>query len=286
MSIEIKINAGLDKETSSIQASGSVSHVITDLEKDTFKIQDYDLKQLVLKYFGKKPNDAYLHSDTPWGDLYKTYNWPQVKVNLVVQKASILGITSEPQIVNTQKFSNNSSVKGNFNVAISQQVNNTSQSSWSSSDKISVGQKISYGIDFLGEGVKGETSLNYEHSWGQGGSESKSITIGTSSGVNVTLDPGESVLAELSASRGVMKVRIVYNAYLTGSCAVNYNPKYKGHHFFRLGIGSLLSAGHISNSFQVTEDIEIGFFGNSEINIKDGDGKKSVLFSSEAQPAY
>ncbi|MBC7556561.1 MAG: follicular epithelium yolk protein subunit, partial [Chryseobacterium sp.] len=76
------------------------------------------------KYFGKAPNDAYLHSDTPWDDLYKSYNWPQIQVNLVVLSAIILEITSEPQIVNTQNFSNNSSVKGNFNVAISQQVSN------------------------------------------------------------------------------------------------------------------------------------------------------------------
>lgn len=283
MGIQISVIAGLDAATSSVQASGNVIHVISDLEKGTFNIKDANLKQLVAKYFGKAPNDAYLHSDTPWGDLYRTYNWPQVQVNLVVQSARILGITSEPQIINTQKFSNNSSVKGNFNVAITQQVNNTSQSSWNSSDKISVGQKISYSIGFLGTGVKGESSLNYEHSWGQGGSESKSVTIGTSSGVSVSLDPGESVLAELSASRGVMKVRVVYNAYLTGVSAVNYNPTFKGHHFFALDIGGLLNSGGITNSVQVTEDIEIGFYGNSEINIKNGSGKgKSTLLYNSA----
>lgn len=280
MAIQIDVNAGLDAATSSVQASGNVIHVISDLEKGTFNIKDANLKELVLKYFGQRPNDAYLHSDTPWGDLYKTYNWSQVQVNLVVQSAKILGITSEPQIVNTQKFSNNSSKKGNFNVAITQQVNNTSQSSWSSSDKIAVGQKISYNIGFLGIGVKGETSLNYEHTWGQGGSESKSVTIGTSSGVSVSLEPGESILAELSASRGVMKVRLVYNAYLTGYSAVNYNPTFKGHHFFALDIGGLLSAGGITNSVQITEDIEIGFFGNSAINIKDPSGKTTMLYNS------
>lgn len=283
MAIQINVNAGLDAATSSVQASGNVIHVISDLEKGTFNIKDANLKQLVAKYFGKAPNDAYLHSDTPWGDLYRTYNWPQVQVNLVVQSASILGITSEPQIVNTQKFSNNSSVKGNFNVAITQQVNNTTQSNWSSSDKISVGQKISYEIGFLGTGVKGETSLSYEHSWGQGGSESKSVTIGTSSGVSVSLDPGESIVAELSASRGVMKVRLVYNAYLTGVSAVNYNPTFKGHHFFALDIGGLLNAGGIANSVQITEDIEIGFFGNSAINIKDASGKSTMLYNSAVQ---
>jgi hypothetical protein len=137
----------------------------------------------------------------------------------------------------------------------------------------------------LGVGVKGETSLNYEHSWGQGGSESKSVILGTSSGVSVSLDPGESILAELSASRGVMKVRIIYNAYLTGVSAVNYNPTFKGHHFWALDIGGLLNAGNIPNSVQIVEDIEIGFFGNSSINIKDGKGKSTMLYNSAAVQA-
>ena len=76
-------------------------------------------------YFGRSPNDAYLHSPTPWGDLYTTYNWPQVSMVLVVQSAKILGITSEPIIVKTQEFTNNSSVKGTFNVAISDTVEDT-----------------------------------------------------------------------------------------------------------------------------------------------------------------
>jgi hypothetical protein len=279
MSIQITVNAGLDAATSSIQASGNVIHVITDTERKTFNIEDVNLKKLVNSYFGQTPNDAYLSSPTPWGDLYATYNWQQVQVNLVVQSANIVGITSNPAIVKTQKFSNHSSVKGDFNVGITDQVSNTSESNWSSSDKISVGEKISYGIGFLGEGVKGETSISYEHTWGQGGCVSKEITVGSSAGVEVTLEPSQSVLAELSASRGVMNVRIVYNAYLTGVVAVNYNPTYRDHHFYALDIDGILAAGAISNSVQITEDLEIGFFANSEINIKDASGQ-TLLFKS------
>jgi len=268
MGISISIVAGQDKGASSVNASGSVQHVITNEERTSFKLGDKQLKDAVKKYFGKSPNDAYLHSPTPWGDLYKKYNWPQVQMVLVVQSAEILGITSEPVIVKTQDFTNNSSKKGTFNVAISESLNNTTSSNWSTGGTLTVGQKFSYGVKFLGAGAEGETSLSYSQSWGVGGQEAKSITVGSTSGVSVELDPGESVVAELSASRGVMKVRIRYNAYLIGNSAVNYNPTYKKHHFWSLGIGGVMSKGGVSNSIKSTEDIEIGYYSNSKIELK------------------
>jgi hypothetical protein len=269
MGISISIVAGQDESASSVNASGSVQHIITDEEKTTFRLGDKQLKDAVNAYFGKSPNDAYLHSPTPWGDLYKKYSWPQVQMVLVVQSAEILGITSEPVIVKTQEFVNNSRHKGTFNVGISESVNNTTSSNWSTGGTLSIGQKFSYGVKFLGAGGEGETSLSYSQSWGIGGQESKSITVGSTAGVSVELDPGESVVAELSASRGVMKVRIRYNAYLIGSTAINYNPTYKNHHFWSLGIGGVMSAARISNSVQSTEEIEIGYYSNSKIELKD-----------------
>jgi len=101
MGIDISIKAGSDAATSSVSASGSEQHIITDKERTTFGIQDEGLKDAVDKYFGKRPNDAYLHSPTPWDDLYKTYGWPEVQTVLVVQSATIREITSEPVIVAT-----------------------------------------------------------------------------------------------------------------------------------------------------------------------------------------
>ncbi|BCT68244.1 hypothetical protein [Nitrosospira sp. NRS527] len=286
MGISISIKAGTNAATSSVNASGSVQHIITTTEKKTFGIQDAGLKNAVGKYFGRNPNDAYLHSDTPWGDLYKTYNWPQVQTVLVVQSATITGITSEPVIVATKIFSNNSSKKATFNASISDQVNNTTESNWSQTDTVSVEQKIKYEIGFLGTGGGGETSMSYSHSWGKGGSESMSITVGSDSGVSVELAPGESVEAQLSASRGVMKVRVVYKAYLTGSTAINYNPTFKGHHFFSLPIDGVMEAGGLSTIREFTEDIEIGYYSNSKVELKDPTGKlRAVYFAADKAAA-
>lgn len=285
MGIEISIRAGTDTETSSVNASGSVQHIVTDTERATFGVEDAALKNAVGKYFGKNPNDAYLHSPTPWGDLYKTYGWPQVQTVLVVQSATITGITSEPVIVATKNFINDSTKKGTFNCSISDQVSNTTESNWSQTDTISVDQKFTYSVSFLGAGGGGETSLSYSHAWGQGGSESKTITVGSDSGVSVDLDPGESIEAVLSASRGVMKVRIVYKAYLMGNTAVNYNPTFKGHHFWALPISGVMASDSLSNTREFTEDIQIGYYSNSKIEIRDPKGNLKATFIEHDKPA-
>src|SRR5690348_6004871 len=271
--ITISIVAGADAAHSSVNATGSVQHVITDKERTSFGVQDAALKNAVGKYFGKNPNDAYLHSPTPWNDLYKTYGWPEVQTLLVVQSAQITGITSQPVVVATKTFTNRSSKKAVFDASISDQVSNTTESIWSTTNTIEVAQKFTYNVGFLGAGGGGETSMSYSHQWGQGGSETKSITVGSSSGVSVELEPGESIEAQFAASRGVMKVRITYQARLIGSTAINYNPTFKDHHFWALDIGGVMQAGGLKNSIQFTEDIEVGYFSNAKIELRDPQGK-------------
>ncbi|HUI28716.1 MAG TPA: hypothetical protein VLX91_00765 [Candidatus Acidoferrales bacterium] len=272
MGIEVNIIAGPDKNSSSISASGSFQHVITDDEIKSFKLGDRALKEAVNAHFGKSPNDAYLRSPTPWDDLYKTYNWPEVQVVFVVQSAEVLGITSKPTIIKTQEFENkHPTKKATFNVNITEQVNNTTSSNWSHSNMFKVGQKLTYKAKFFATAeIGGETAIEYSHTWGEGGVESQSITVGSTAGMVVELGPGESILAELSASRGVLKTRIRYNAYLIGNTAVNYNPTYRDHHFWSLGIAGVMASGKIPNSIVSTEEIEVGYYSNAKITLKDG----------------
>lgn len=281
MGIQVQIVAGTDKQSSSVVATGSVQHIITNEEVTTFGIGDNQLKNAVDKYFGKKPNDAYLHSPTPWNDLYKTYNWPQVKTILVVESAEILEVTSEPSIVASRTFTNNSSVEGTFNAGISEQITNTVTNNWSTGGTLSIGQDFEYGVSFLGIGAKGKTSMSYSQSWEVGGTHSQQISVGSESGVSVKLKPGESVESVLSASRGVMKVRITYKAYLIGNTAINYNPTFKGHHFWSLGIDAVMRSGGISNVKQYTEDIEIGYYSDAKVELMDPKGavKESYLMA-------
>ncbi|MDI1251196.1 MAG: hypothetical protein PSV13_20200 [Lacunisphaera sp.] len=264
--IKVSIVAGKTGNESSIKASGSVQHVITDKERGSFGIEDRALKEAVDAYFGEKPNDAYVKSPARSDDLYKKYDWPQVQTVVGVTGARILSVTSKPVIVSTQTFTNHSSKAATFNCAISQSVQTTTESNWSTTDTVEVGQKIEYGVSFIAE-VKGETSLTYSHSWGQGGSQSESVTVGSDSGVSVELQPGESVKATLTASRGELSARVSYEAHLIGDAAVNYNPTHKGHHFWGLGIQGIMGAKGITNSKTYTEDITVGFYTDSMIEV-------------------
>lgn len=277
MGVTIQVRTGLDAQSSSVTASGSVQHIITDAERTTFGINDGDLKNAVGRYFGQNPDDAFLHSDTPWGDLYRTYGWPQVQTVLVVESATITGITSVPSVVAQNILRNSSTVPATFNAAASESVSNTSSSTWSQTDSIQVSEKFSYEVSFLGTGGKGETSLTYTHTWGQSTTESETVTVGSSQGVSVPLAPGQAVDAEITASRGVMKVRIVYRAYLIGSTAINYGGKFKDHHFWGLDLNSVMSAAGLPLTKTFTEDMEIGFYANDQVLLTDPATQKQVM---------
>jgi hypothetical protein len=272
MGIIISINAGPDTSRSTVSATGSVQHVITSQERATFGLTDEALKAAVNKYAGKEPNNVYLVSPTPWGDLYKTYGWEQVQTVLTVVGAELLGVTSEPIAVKTEQLRNNSPHKATFRADLSQMYKNTTTHTWQTGGQFSIEQKFTYNVQFLRAGGGGETSFSYEQSWGIGGQQAKSTQVTSSGGVTVDLEPGKAVLAELTASKGTMRVRIRYNAYLTGLLAVNYDPTYQGHHFWAYPIGDILSSGGISNSNQSSEEITIDYYFDGKVELKPSGG--------------
>lgn len=271
----IIVKAGPDAASSSVSASGSVQHIITDEERSAFGITDGPLKNAVGKYFGKNPDDAYLHSDTPWGDLYRTYGWPQVQTVLVLESATITGITATPEIIARNDFKNQSSVAGNFNASVSTQISNTESSNWSQTSTISFKETVSFNVGFEGLGQAGSAvEWGFSESFGVGGSQSKTVTVGSTQGVTVLLQPGQSVEAQLSSIRGTMKIRVVYRAYLIGDTAINYGGTYKGHHFWALPIDGVMAAAGISNSITITQDIQIGYYCNASVLLVNPQGVK------------
>lgn len=267
MAINVSIIAGSTAEASSVKVSGAIVHVITDSERSIFGITDSHLKEAVSAYFGKSPNDAYLHSPTPWGDLYKTYGWPQVQSHLEVISSEVLGLTSEPVGLATRKFTNNGTTPATFSADLSDTVTESTETNWSETHGLEVGQTISYGVEFSGVNIGGETSMSYTSEFGRGGSQSKEVSVSATSGVSFTLDPGKSATVNLSASRGTLKIEVKYRVSLTGDTAVNYNPTYKGHHFWALPINSVMSAAGIQTTYEMTETIEVGYYANGEITV-------------------
>eukprot|EP00731_Ephydatia_muelleri_P024440 Em0016g711a len=265
LGLNVQIKAGTTPQASSISVTGTISHVITDSERQLFGIADAPLKNAVGKYFGKNPNDAYVRSPTPWNDLYKTYGWQQVTTVLTVTSATIIGVSSQPSIVDQKTLTNNSPYSATFNAAIQDSVTSTVETSWSQTFGINFEQTFKYEVGFLGTGGGGETKFGFNAQFGSGGSQSTAITVGSSSSVEVVLGPKQAVEAVLTATRSVMKARITYTATLTGLAAVNYNPTFKDHHFWALDIGGVMRAAGLSNSRQITEDINIGYSSNGKV---------------------
>jgi hypothetical protein len=270
MGISIDIVAGPDEHSSSVKATGKVWHVITDQERATFKLTDDVLKWMIYYYFEKKsPEHVYLHGPTPpYGDMYAGYNWQQVVTILQVESAQILGITSEPVILGTKDLINDSDKRATFHADMSETINETTSSSWSTGGTLSIGETAEVSCEFLGVGAKASTSLSYSQSWGINSEKSKSVEVGTESGVQVELDPGESVIAELSSSRGVLKVRIRYKAGLWGLVAMHYDELHQGHHDWGLPIGNVMRNVGVCNEVISTEDIEIGYYTNSKVKLR------------------
>ena len=155
MGIDIEVVAGKNKAASSVNVSGSIQHVITDQERKKFGLNDTQLKEAVAKYFGKEPNDAFLHSPTPWNDLYKRYDWQQVTTVMAVESGEILGFTSEPVVVKTTELSNRSSISVKYDASINDSVKDTTSTNWNTGGEfISLSKKLSTGLSYLAPRVR------------------------------------------------------------------------------------------------------------------------------------
>ncbi|MBF4617712.1 follicular epithelium yolk protein subunit [Clavibacter sp. VKM Ac-2873] len=287
MSIQVLVTAGVTEAQSTVQATGSVQAVITPAQAAQFGLTDGDLKSAVAAYFGKAPDDAYLCSPTPWNDLYRTYGWPQVQVTLVPVSATVLGLKITDSLVKNVEFNNPSSEPATFSAVIQDSKTDTASSAVSSTDSVTVGQKITYKIGFLGTDVGGETSLSYTHDWGKQDTESLAVTLGSSTSVSVLLQPGQHKKAVLSATLGALSVSIGYRAYLTGMTAINYGDTYQGHHFWALDINSVLEAAKKPTSFDYTETMDISYYSSSVVTLEDDTASGeagALLFSSAARP--
>lgn len=263
-----------------------MQHVITDREVKAFRLEDSSLKSAVNAYFGKRPNDAYLHSPTPWGDLYELNKWGPVTTLLQPGRARIVDVKAEPLIIKEDRLENNSSVPADFEVGISHQVQRTSSHTWSNSQTVEFGLSLNAEYRFKGgSGIGGEGSFKYSYQWGQSHEQSESVTIGSTSGIVVTLQPHQAVIARLSATQGSLDICIDYEVFLFGRAAVNYNPTYKGHHFHGLDINEVKETGNLPAKCTITERITVGYYTNSKVELVDpGTNRVLVGHNMDAVP--
>lgn len=252
MGIDISLKVGLNGESSTISASGNIIEKINDNNIKAFGLDRDSVTKIVTQNY-KEFN--------PLLGPPLIIQYDNVNTNIDVIDADILGITSQPIIVKTQEFVNNSDVEGTFNVSITDSVSNTSTNTWNTGGSITITQKISYGLIF---GASGETSMSYTQSWGIGGSESRTYTIGSTSGVTAKLQPGQAIVAQLSASRGVLKAQINYNASCSGELVyIGFSGMVE-----KIPVSKLIQLGNLSNSIKSSEIMEVGYYSNSKVELR------------------
>lgn len=270
-SIDVEVTGqydGKDESSMKVYYSGSQSDIISNEERRTFNVGDQNIKDAVEAYFGKRPDDAYLRGPTPYGDLYSTNDWNQVVRTLVPKSARILKTMSEPQILRRKIFENSNSQPGLFDVGIHQDVEETVSSSWSQSHPMNISQDIAYSFD-LAFKLNRQSAFAYTAKYGQNYKKSRTVTVGAPSSINLYLQPGQSAVATLEATKATMLVEIEYEANLSGDVAVNYAKTYKGKNFWALNLRRVMEKGDLSNKMMSKEVIEINFYTPSKVYVDD-----------------
>ncbi|KAJ8708079.1 hypothetical protein PYW08_010445 [Mythimna loreyi] len=267
---KIRIDANVDKDQNVIITySGSETDLITDDDRNSFKIGKNNLYSAVQQHLGKRPSDVYLKSPTPWGDLYTSYNWEPVKRELSIKSATVKSLTKNPIIVMTQDFENSSNQTIKVNTGISHTIENTLTTSWSREKEITVSQEIEYEFNVGIAKAKGVTAFSFAATWGVSEEKTKTEVIGTTSGMEVELKPGEAVTAVLSASAGYLEVEVEHKASLRGNLAVNYKKKHRSHHFWGPWIGNVMETAGIKNEIIKKETIRFGFHVEGNLRVYD-----------------
>ncbi|XP_073965678.1 U-megalopygitoxin(8)-Mo12-like [Choristoneura fumiferana] len=263
----------LGGQNSRVNFFGSTTDIISDAERGTFRIHDNDLKNAVDKLARGRPSDAYVKSPTPWDDLYRRFGWSEVRRTLKVRSARVLGIQSQPIIVAKKNFHNRSPRPATYAGDISHVEDNTATHKWTKSGSLTVGQKINYKVDVGVGSVGGTTSFSYKSTFGEEKVNTVQVKLGSKASISITLQPGQSAVAELTASKGTMDVEVEYEASLEGSVATNYGNKHNGHYFWSFDINSVLDAGGLPRTVVWKEHIHIGFFSDERVTAYDSNGR-------------
>uniref|UniRef100_A0A2H1VSB1 SFRICE_013002 n=1 Tax=Spodoptera frugiperda TaxID=7108 RepID=A0A2H1VSB1_SPOFR len=267
--IEIDVTASDDASQQSVIALGTNKVIISDLEVQTFNLTDENLKNAIKNHFGVKPDDVFLKSPTPWGDLYVINNFTQVSRVLKPVKASIMSVEYRPFLVFSQSFNNTSTKPALFKTHISQEVEDTVSSVWQKYSEITASSDIKYGFDIKAMGVSGKATFSFKSKWGQSVLKFEKVTVGSQTGLDIYLKPGQQVIADLIATRGFMKIRVDFVTSVVGTVAVNYGASFKGHHFWSYDVNKVLEAAGLNKTVWSTEFIDFAFYVKSRVELRD-----------------
>ena len=224
-----------------IVAHGCEFHVITDDEIGKFQLRDRGrIQDRIEKDWGRRPHEIYFKDSPkmPWKSedaSYARFGWHPLRTQLCAVRARLLDISTQTVTIASQTFENNNDTPATFTAEVHREVTNRVNRSWNAQVTAGFSQSISYEIggDAVGGKVGGETTFSFEASYGEGGEKERSETVGTQTGVEVSLDPGKKASAQLVVAKGVIRAQVDYEVRVDGQVFIDFGKKkFKGHHFY------------------------------------------------------
>ncbi|MCL2420430.1 MAG: hypothetical protein FWD03_01100 [Defluviitaleaceae bacterium] len=253
-----------------VNAKGNSSYLIGDNERRLFGLNDSALKAAIAKHKGKAPDNAFLKGPTPgvggYTNLYDQFGWKETTVHLTVKECRVRDIQVTSPVIFSNIWENKSNDAAVYTAELSQKVTNTLSTTTSFSAALSVSSNAKIGIEGLFE-----IGTGYSFTTTVGKSEEKSQTaeVSASSSVSKTVGPWKSVGVEMSATKRIVKIEVVYEAFLSGSTAYHYSNKYLDHYYYSSPISSVMNTGGIKNSIVFTDQMEIGFYSDARVTVRD-----------------
>ncbi|MDB6144767.1 MAG: follicular epithelium yolk protein subunit [Pseudomonas sp.] len=264
MTINIRITAGPDKESSSVLTPGVIIDIVSPSDQIDFGVTDNVIKDLFRQRYGLSVKTLLFNGFTlpPPSDFITL---PSFERKIEVIKAEIISVSNLPSVLAVNVFSNTTPTEAQFKSDISQSITQTFASTWSSASGTDIKQSISYGIEAAGNKIGGETSFSASQNFSQGGTTTKSTTTTSTVSVSTTLQPGEKRVAELNASKNEMLIEVQYKTSLIGTIYGLMTDR----QVRELHADSLLSWFNLKNEILTTETIKLDLTTNATVELRD-----------------
>nr|WJJ70390.1 venom protein U-MPTX.8-36 [Megalopyge opercularis] len=221
---EIRIKYTMAKKDK-IEAKISGYHIshITDAHRETYGITDIKLKAAVRKLKGFKFFDVYINRHPERGDLYKSRNWPPLKILTVPTFINITKQYTEPIANLVRKIINPSDSE-----PIKQALKITDQKSyeishkWKSSVEKTISASLTVSFSLINIGIEGSTSTTWGKEEKIAGKQKTSVACNT----EIIANPRESVTIHTNVTEQILVTDVKYETTLTGIVVVKNFPDF------------------------------------------------------------
>ena len=265
MPITIRLNL----DTPSIAIRGSeISVMRRDQISDLLRGESDLVDRIAAQHGGAHPDEWHLSDDEGCSnrglrDMFSRYQWRPSQIKTQAKSAKILELTTEPTIIATQDNENPlppmwSKDNDGFPVDelgyplpdvtvhcnISRDVESTvgKESHWDVGSSITSTVSVEVGGEATGAKVGASTALSFSAGYGESKNQSNAVRVGSESGAEATLKPGQLSRFILTMDNGKFRAQARYTLTLLGGSLITLGR--------RLGNGALREALSLVQSNQ------------------------------------